>query len=142
MKRPKRPEPIFFVDENMASCGVDAIIEAGGNAVSILERFAQGTPDVDFLPELHGHCQAFVTRDVAMRSNEQERNALALCKVHVFIVRGGGLRLDPLKALVKLRFAKMRRYVLSHATPFLARVTQSDVDVVSSPGRRGAIDRD
>lgn len=126
----------------MGSCGVDAIRGAGGHAVELLGYFAQGTPDVDFLPELHNHCHAFVTRDVAMRSNEQERLALQICRVHVFIVRGGGLKLDDLKALVRGSFAKMRRYVNNHATPFLARVTKSDVVVVSTGGRRGGIKRD
>lgn len=141
MKRPKPPEPIFVVDENMASSGVEAIQEAGGTAVSLTDYFERGTQDVEFLPELGKYGQAFVTRDVAMRTNEQERRALAICPVHVFIVRGGGLKLEELKALLKLRFPKMRRHVLSHGTPFLARVTPSDVDIVDSPGRRGGIKR-
>jgi hypothetical protein len=141
VKRRKPPEPIFVVDENMASSGVEAIQEAGGVAVSLTDYFERGTPDVEFLPKLGNYGQAFVTRDIAMRTNEDERKALALCTVHVFIVKGGGLKLDDLKALVKVRFPKMRRHVLSHGTPFLARVTASDVAVVDSPGRRGGIKR-
>jgi hypothetical protein len=143
VKRPDPPpEPIFIVDENMGSSIVDAIQEAGGQACALIDHFERGTPDVDFLPKLKGIGHALITRDVAMRSNEEERRALELCGVHIFFVRAQGLRVDALRELVIERFPKMRRYVLNHGAPFQARVTQADVEVISSAGRKGGIKRD
>ena len=139
MKRPKPLEPRFIVDECMGSSVVDAIVEAGGRAVLLTDHVKPGTEDVDFIPRLCDWGEAFVTRDLAMRTNEGEKQALGQCKIHVFIFRAGGAKLDELQQLVKDRHPSMRNYVHKYGIPFLARVTNTGIDVLTKTGRRGGM---
>lgn len=101
----------------------------------VSDVFGQGTPDVDWIPRAREFGCAIVTRDIATRSNPAEREALMQCDCHVFIVRGGGLKLNELQALMKQHHTVMVRYVLKYATPFIAHVTSKSINVHEESGR-------
>ena len=125
----------------MGSSVVDAIVEAGGLATLLTDHVPRGTEDVDFIPQLCDWGEAFITRDLAMRTNQSEWQALEVSKVHVFLFRAGGAKLDELQQLIKDRHSSMRNYVHKYGLPFVARVTNVGVAVLTKTGRRGGMRR-
>jgi hypothetical protein len=139
--RPDVSEVVFVVDENLGESAAAGIRDAGGRCVLLTEMLGRGTPDIEWVPRVKEWGSALITRDVAMRRNPEERKALELCGVHVFIIRAHGARLDDLRGLVKASYATMLRHIRNHATPFLALVTKSGVSVQGTGGRKGGIRR-
>lgn len=140
--RPRDEDVVFVVDENCGPHVVDGLRDAGCNAILLTERVPPGTLDVDWIPRVREWGHAIVTRDMKMRGNPEERNALALCGVHVFIIRGGGLTFDELRARAKLHGKAMLRYVVKYATPFLAHVTSKEVQPRTPELRRSGVKRE
>lgn len=140
--RRRTEAPTFIIDENMGSSIAAAFVERGSPACLLTSFVAAGTPDIDFIPRLAQWGQAFVTRDIAMRSNPVEMEALQQCGVHVFLFRAAGLNLDQLRALIADHHASMVRYVTKYTTPFVARVTRNGFDLVVASQRRSSVRRD
>lgn len=134
-----RSEIVFVIDEDAGPPVADGIRDAGGKAILLTDMVGRGVPDVEWLPRVSEWGQALITRDVAMRSVPAERQALAKCGVHVFILRAQRMGFDVLRSTTKNRFPNMLRFVQSHATPFVAHVTANGVDVKETNGRRAAI---
>lgn len=129
---------VFVVDEDAGPHVAQGIRDAGGKASLLIELIGRGVQDVDWIPRVNEWGHALVTRDVAMRSVRAERDALAKCGVHVFILRGQGMKFEALRATMKCHFPTMLRFVRNHATPFVAHITGNGVDVRVTGGRPGA----
>lgn len=137
--RPREDDVVFVVDECAGPHVRDGILDAGCRAILLTEKVPAGTEDVAWIPRAHEWGHAIITRDIAMRGNLLERAALANCGIHVFILRGGGLKLDELRAITRRHALAMRRYVVRNGTPFLAHVTTKLIDVKTPIVRRGGL---
>jgi hypothetical protein len=129
---------VFVVDEDAGPHVAEGIRDAGGNARLLIDIIGRGIPDLTWLPMVSSWGQALITRDVAMRSVRVEREALTRCGVHVFILRGQGMKFDALRETMKRHFPKMLRFVRNQSLPFVAHITANGVDVKETGGRPGA----
>jgi hypothetical protein len=134
-------EIVFVIDEDAGPHVADGVRDAGGNACLLTDKVPRGTPDVEWIPRAREWGSAIITRDIAMRRNPAEQQALASCGLHVFILRGNGLRLDRLRELTKEHYHAMLRYVRTRATPFLAHVSRAGLNIRVGGERSSAIKR-
>jgi hypothetical protein len=139
--RRSEADVVFVVDEDCGPNVVAGVRDAGGEACLLTDKVPAGTLDVEWIPRAREWGSAIITRDVAMRFNLAEQQALANCGIHIFILRGKGMGLDRVRELTKANFKTMLRYVCTQATPFLAHVNSKGVSIRIGGGRRGAIRR-
>ncbi|MEW5876242.1 MAG: DUF5615 family PIN-like protein [Candidatus Zixiibacteriota bacterium] len=78
----------FFFDNNLSRQLSNGMRAFGEDSVHLLDRFPQGTPDLEWIPIVATEGLFLITRDEEIRRNPAERQALTECKLGVFFLGG------------------------------------------------------
>jgi hypothetical protein len=118
---------VLFLDENHCrNRRLIAVLEAASvQYVSHLDRFAPGTPDTEWLPEIARAGWCLLTSDVRIRYNQLERKAVQDHKIRMFCFSRNNLSgLDMAYALEKA-LPQMRYLSQEEPAPFIAAITRA-----------------
>jgi len=87
-----RPQEIvFFVDRALGNRVVEALREAGAQVEAHRDHFAHDAPDTEWLPIVSQRGWVVLTKDVRLRYNPLEVQAIAQTNARVFILTTGNL---------------------------------------------------
>lgn len=134
-----RDEPAYFIDECLDSQSVhDALVGKGAKVVRHRDRFAKGTQDVVWLPQVGAEGLVVITADDRIRKVELEIAALWNSGVAAFIVRMKDTKGSEIASILADSLATMGRMVHTQARPFIARISRGGVAEVRMTGRKSA----
>ena len=121
MRRARLPEPfVFFVDECLGRHVVPDALRAAIDADERVELRAQGTQDLDWIPEADIGGWAVFTKDHALRRRPNELAALLSAKTAVFLLGEASGREHAARVVAALPL--VRRLARARDVPMIARL--------------------
>ena len=118
-----RPDPApttLFIDRDAWSHKLDrALREAGIPIVAHRERFADDTPDPDWLAEVGRQGWAVLTRDQRIRHRPNELRAVREARLHVFALTSGNLTAAATAEIVIAAWPAIARAAADNDPPML-----------------------
>lgn len=141
---PPHSAPVFYIDE-----ALDGVLEQLFEERDVQFEtprsigIAEGTEDVVWLSEVGRRRLVVVTKDKRIKRNGREREALIAAEVAAFMLSGGDLRLEEIRAAFGRALDAMLRICRKEARPFIALISRSgDVRLDHRTGRAAGIRRD
>jgi hypothetical protein len=105
--------------------------EEGVGVIHHDEKFAQGTPDSDWLPVVGAERWILLTKDDRIRYRPNEREALLNSGVRAFVFTGGNMSGVEMADTIIAALPKIRRLLAKNTAAFVARITSvGDVAIV------------
>ena len=119
----------FFVDEDLGTIVFPtALRDAGVNLEILLDHYAHGTPDTDWIPYIAGRDWVIITHDRDIRYNRQERDAVMRHGGRVIIIRASGTRADMAQIFLHLR-EQIIDFLSQNPAPFIARLYRDRIEM-------------
>ncbi|HEY6546729.1 MAG TPA: hypothetical protein VI589_02450 [Vicinamibacteria bacterium] len=116
----------FFVDAALGGVKVaEALGKLGLVVVRHDDRFAQGTADEDWLPELGARGWILLTKDDRIRSTTEQREILLAAGVRAFILTSANLTGEQMAAAFTKAALRMQRLVRGEPRSFIAGVSRA-----------------
>lgn len=151
MARPL-PDPVLFLDECLGTKEVSAALQAVGAKVEVLlDHFASGCPDEEWLPEVGAKLGldprdatgwVALTKDKWIRRRPAEMAALQRAGVAAFVLSSKELTGKEMGAALVSAYPKIRGLLRNYMPPFVAAVDKSGaVKLLTTPQRRASIRR-
>jgi predicted nuclease of predicted toxin-antitoxin system len=126
--RPDPALPTLFIDRDAWSHKLDqALREAGIPVIAHRERFADDTPDPEWLAEVGRQGWAVLTRDQRIRHRPNELRAVREARLHVFALTSGNLTAAETADIVIAAWPAIARAVSDNDPPMLWSVTRGGV---------------
>ncbi|HWV39785.1 MAG TPA: hypothetical protein VN033_15045 [Vulgatibacter sp.] len=126
----------MFVDCCLAH-HVAAPLVAAGLVVHLHDdHFEPGTPDEVWLVEAGRRKWLVLTKDLRIRTNLLQRNALYAAGVGAFFLKGGNATSAQMAALVHANVDRLIAFAKKHPTPFIASVTNTGIRLVEQSNPR------
>jgi len=140
VRRPREPELIVFLDENLDGDTVAEALRAAHVPFRRLsEELDRSTDDAALLPEIAGRGWAIATRDSRMRHRPAERAAIHGAGAIVVVLRGNGLRGATMASMLIDAYPSLCRLVSRYRPPLILHVhADRRIAVMENGGRRGA----
>ena len=112
----------FFIDNNLSTHLAHGLKEFGEDVIHLQDRFAENADDDDWLPIIGQEGLFLVTRDLEIRRNPAELNALKKYRVGAFFLGGKNLgRCQLIQQLVR-NWPQIKEYARTKRPPFAYRV--------------------
>ena len=139
MARPL-PDPVLFLDECLGTGDVaKALREAGVQVELLLDHFATGTPDEEWLPEVGRRGWVLLTKDKWIRRRAVEMRALTNSGVPAFVLSSGDMSGAEMGKAFVQACPRMRKILRDYEPPFVAAVQASGrIRLLTDPARRAA----
>ena len=119
----------LFVDEDLGTTAFPATLrDAGVNLEILLDHYAHGTPDADWIPYVAGRGWVIITHDRDIRYNREERDAVMEHGGRVIIVRASGTRADMAQIFLNLR-EQIIDFLRRNPAPFIARLYHDHIEM-------------
>lgn len=123
------PDPTFIIDADLANVVGAAIEEGGYTALRVVDKFAEGTDDAEFLPTLGAEGLVFISHDKRQRTRPQEYGAIARAGVWVFYIVGCRDKFE-MAARLRLHLEEIVRLYKKYAPPAMFRLLSTSVEHV------------
>jgi hypothetical protein len=114
-----RPEPVFFVDENLGKQFISSL-RIAGLQVKAAADVCRGAKDVDWLPEIARNGWIAITQD-QLNEDLEEQIAIALHGAKVFVLVGNASHRD-LAALFLRRLKWVRKQIADRDEGFMGKI--------------------
>jgi predicted nuclease of predicted toxin-antitoxin system len=116
----------WFLDRNLGRHVVaDALRQAGVDVEVHDDHFRRDAEDEEWLREVGRRGWVVLTRDRRIRYRSHERAALIQAGVRAFVLVAGNLSGREMAAVFVKALPAMRRFMVRHPPPFIAKVTRS-----------------
>lgn len=121
---PSQPENlVFFTDENLGRYIVpQALRHADAEVIAFHEKFASGTEDPVWLPEVAKNRWVFLTKDSKIRYRRNEMRALLSSGARSFVLVSANLPGPEIAQVFVKALAGMRKMCARQQGPFVAHV--------------------
>lgn len=122
----QRSERPFFVDRAVGRyLAVQALRDAGFEAIAHDDRFEQGTQDEDWLTVAGQEGWIVITRDKMIRRRQSELEALRAARVIAFVITAGNATGTEIAELLRRIAQKMHNIAISERPPAVYSVSLS-----------------
>ena len=123
----------FFFDNNLSINLTQGMKSFGEDVVHLKEIFPEETDDTEWLKYIGEKKLILITRDLRVRQNPVERNALLKYKVGAFFL--GGKNLDRCKIIrqVVQNWPRIKEYASKTKPPFAFRIPPKGTKFVTIP---------
>jgi PIN domain-containing protein len=118
----RRPDPTFFVDQNLRGLFVSRLRVAGVRVEELEMHFPAKTPDVEWLPFVGEKGWVAITKD-HLRSDPEEQVSLMVHGVKAFVLVGSKATHEEFALLFLGKLRWIYRTIARYDEPFLARLS-------------------
>jgi PIN like domain len=120
----RRPEPTFFVDQNLRGGFASHLRLAGVRVEELESHFPRNALDIDWLPFVGEKGWVGITKD-HLKSDPEEQVALMVHGVKVFVLLGSKKTHEEFAALFLKKLRWILKTIEKYDEPFMARLSDS-----------------
>lgn len=130
---------VFFIDRSLGRKAVAEALRQAGEKVEVHDdHLPQDAKDEEWLRYVGSRSWVALTQDDRIRFHYHERMALLQANVRTFVLTAKGLRGEQNGAIIAKALPAIRRILLKHPGPFIARISRgADVVLFELPKHKG-----
>lgn len=119
----------LFVDEDLGTTAFPQTLrDAGVNLEILLDHYAHGTPDADWIPYVAQRGWVIITHDRDIRYNREERDAVMQHGGRLIIIRTSGTRAEMAQIFLNLS-EHIITFLIQNPAPFIARLYRDRIEM-------------
>ena len=121
----KPQELIFFVDRALGNKVVEALRETGVQVEAHRDHFTPDALDIEWLPCVSQRGWVVLTKDVRLRYNPLELQAIAQANARVFILTAGNLPQQKTIDILVRSVQRLENFAIGNLPPIIAKLDQN-----------------